>query len=658
MNADPSGAGASGVAAYPHVFSPVDIGGITLRNRVFVSAHTTNFGRDFLPTDQHVAYHRERARGGAGLIITEPLRVHETSLGRAGGLGASREALPGLARIVDAVRSEGAAIFSQVTHAGRHSENVFRRSPAWGPSDLRWNITGSVPHAMTVADMREVRRAYVDAARLAADAGYQGVEVHFGHGHLLHQFISPVANSRIDIYGGSEENRLRFPLEVLDDVLDAVGDSIVVGVRMSADELIEGGQDLAAGQRIAQLVCSTRPLGFLNVSVASYTEPSIGHHVADMSEGHAPYLPQYLAVAEVAGDVPVLAACRFVDVADAEDALATGKLAAVAMTRAHIADPHLLTKTWEGREGDVRPCVSCNFCIGEIAGHRPMTCMMNPTVGREEQWPVDPPPAPTPRTVLVVGGGPAGLECARVAAERGHRVRLWESENELGGQVRVGRRGVGRQDLDRLRQYEQAQLEGLGVEIRTGRPIEVADVVDARPDVVVVATGAVRRPPVVPGWGRSLSIDQVLAEPSWQGRTVVVLDTEAGWVTASVAETIARSGGTVHVVSALAAPLSAITYYTRMTTVERLLSHGVQMWPSSSATFEEGVAVVRSALHSGTTTIDHVTDVVVTEPATAQDGLTAELTAAGLVVRTIGDANAPRSLLESMFEGHSAGRSV
>jgi 2,4-dienoyl-CoA reductase-like NADH-dependent reductase (Old Yellow Enzyme family) len=645
------------VTAYPRVFSPVDLGGTTLRNRVFVSAHTTNFGADFLPTDRHVAYHRERARGGAGLIITEPLRVHPTSLGRAGGLAADPKALPGLSRITAAVREEGAAIFSQITHAGRHSENVFRRTAAWGPTDRRWTASGHVPHAMTRRDMVEVRDAYAAAARLAADAGFQGVEVHFGHGHLLHQFISPAANDRADAYGGSEENRLRYPLEVLDAVLDAVGDRVVVGVRMSADELVAGGQDLDAGRRIAHLLDSTRPLGFLNVSLASYTVPSIGHHVADMSEGHTPYLEQTLAVAKECTRTPVLAACRFVDLADAERGLATGLLAAVAMTRAHIADPHLLRKAAAGGEHRIRPCVSCNFCIGEIAGHRPMTCMMNPAVGREAQWPQDPVAAPGPRRVLVVGAGPAGMETARLAAERGHAVEVWETGPEPGGQLRIGRRGVGRGELDRLRAHLQRRLADLAVTVRTRCDASAPAVLADPPDVVVLATGARHAARDVPGWGPALTA-AALGRQTWTGATVLVLDDDNGWTAASVAETAARGGAEVHLVTAAGTALWAVTEYSRMTAVERLRDLGVQLWTSARAELSDGTATITSALVDTVVGVPGITDVIALDPPTARDDLAAPLAEAGVEVHVIGDAVAPRTLLEAMTEANTLGRAL
>ncbi|MBK1789197.1 oxidoreductase [Prauserella cavernicola] len=644
--------------AYPHVFRPTEIGGVPLRNRVFVSAHTTNFGEHFLPTERHVAYHAERARGGVGLIVTEPLRVHRTSLGRAGGLGTSRDSLPMLERLVTAVRDAGSAIFTQLTHAGRHSENVFERTASWGPTNRRFHAAGAVPHAVNRREMSEVRNAYVDGARLAADAGFQGIEIHFGHGHLLHQFISPLSNDRCDAYGGSEENRLRFPLEVLDSVLDAVGDRVAVGVRMSADELVEGGQDLAAGTRLARLLDTTRPIAFLNVSVASYTVPSIGHHVADMNEGHAPYLPLAYAIADACDSVPVLTACRFVDLADADHALADGRLTAIAMTRAHLADPHLVRKALAGREHDIRPCVAHNFCIGEVAGHRAITCMMNPTVGREAEWPVEPPAAEVPRRVVVVGAGPAGLEAARVAAERGHDVQLWERSGELGGRLGTARRGSGRGELDRLRRYAEHRLTELGVDVRTGRVVGAATVLAERPDAVVVATGALDRPSAVAGWGRTLTAAEALDGRTWTGRTLVVLDDDGSWTAASVAETAARGGAEVHVVAAAGTPLWDIGWYSRMTIVERLRSLGVRLWTSATAGFAHGGATVTSGLTGQATTVDGVTDVVALAIPETEHVLAEHLDGTVPTVHVIGDAVAPRSLLEAMFEGHAIGRAL
>lgn len=646
------------VPPYPLALAPVVLGGVSLRNHVFVSAHTTNFGNDFLPSARHVAYHRERARGGVGLIITEPLRVHDTSLGRSGGLSSSREGLTMLTALTTAIRDEGAAVFSQLTHAGRHSENTVRPAASWGPSPLPHHIIGQVPHAMGRSDLREVRRAYGHAARLARDAGFQGVEIHFGHGHLLHQFISPASNSRTDIYGGDEQSRLRFPMEVLQEVIDAIGDELVVGVRMSADELLPGGQDLAFGCRIAAQVDSLAGVDFLNVSIASYTVPSIGHHVADMSEGRTPYLQQTLEIARECQRIQVLMACRVVDLADAERVLASGPITAVAMTRAHIADPYLIRNALAGAESDTRPCVSCNYCIEQIGRHRSLTCMMNPTVGREQEWSPLPQPALQPQTILVIGGGPAGMECARVAAQRGHRVDLWEQETELGGQVRIGRTAHGRHELSLLKEYEERQLQSLGVRVRTGRPATVEEIVEAAPDTVIIASGARQRHRSVPGWGPAVSVVQALAQTSWIDRVILILDLTGNWTSLSIAETIAERGGLVHLITPASTPLWSVPEYSRMVALQRLQTRQVEIHTASDVEFDNGTAHIHSQLNSGTTTIPGVTDVIPVAHLQAMDQLVEPLRDLEIPTVLIGDAMAPRSLFESIYEGHAAGRNL
>jgi pyruvate/2-oxoglutarate dehydrogenase complex dihydrolipoamide dehydrogenase (E3) component len=284
--------------------------------------------------------------------------------------------------------------------------------------------------------------------------------------------------------------------------------------------------------------------------------------------------------------------------------------------------------------------------------------MMNPAVGREATWPVVPEPAAVPRRVLVVGGGPSGLETARVAAERGHAVTVCESSDDVGGQLRTGRRGVGRGELDRLVRYEKSQLARLGVEVRTGVEVagETLSVHDA--DVIVVATGSARPPADVEGWGAAVTVDQALSGRDWAGRLVVLLDDEGSWATSSLAETIARGGATVHVVTAASSALWGVSEYSRMTALERLRALGVQFWTSASARFADGAAVVVSSLVDSTVRIGPVDDVVVVDHPRARSDLAETLQAAGAQVHLIGDASAPRSLLEAMTEGHALGRAL
>lgn len=510
----------SGAEAVEAVFAPIEIGDVTIANRIFLPAHTTNFARDFLPTQDHVAYLRERARGGVGLLIVEPLRVHRTSLGRAGGLtGNDRRALPGLRAIVDAVKAEGARVFVQITHAGRHGENAVDRLPAWGPSAIPWVAGGEMPHAMTRREMDMVRDAYVEVALLAIEAGFEGIEVHLGHGHLLHQFLSPAANDRHDAFGGGLANRMRYPLEVLEAVMQAVAGKVPVGVRVSVDDLMPDGMPPDEHRTLAGRAVALGA-AFVNASVAAYQWPSIGHHVADMSTPAHPFLELTVALREAIGAVPLLTANRYRTIADAADALATGAVDMVGMNRAHMADPFLVQKSKQGAR--IRPCVANNFCIGQIAAHRPISCMMNPRVGREALWPEQPPTARVPRRVLVIGGGPAGMEAARVAAVAGHDVTLWERAASLGGRLVVAGTGHGRRDLHAMRDWLIAELEASGTVVVAANATP-GTVAAFAPDVVILASGAVADAPSVE---LAVPVDEALATPreKWAASRVAIID--------------------------------------------------------------------------------------------------------------------------------------
>lgn len=649
-------------ARYPNVFRPFRIGKVEIRNRIFIPAHTTNFATDFLPDPKHIDYHRERARGGVGLIIIEPLRVHRTSLGRSGGLsGSESAALQGLRRITDTIHAEGVPVFVQLTHAGRHSENAVDRSAPWGPDDQPWTTSGEPPHPMTDAEIAEVVQAYRDAAELAIRAGFDGMEIHFGHGHLLHQFLSPATNHRADDWGGSLENRMRFPLAVLRATVEQIAGRAAFGVRCSVDELLDGGLDAEESLEIIHRTAQEPGIDFFNTSVASYNWPSIGYHVPDMSYPAHPYLETTKRVRALVGDIPVLTAVGYRGLADAEEALASDRVDMVGMMRAHIADPEIIAKTLEGREHEIRPCIAGNFCIEQLATNHPITCMMNPRVGREGAWPAAPARNKAPKRVLVLGAGPAGLEAGAVAAEAGHDVTLWEARSETGGLLGLAGTGQGRSDLHKMRQTLVERLGRSGAKLVLDKKASLEEICAFGADRVIIATGAAAVDTAPAGFAGALTHLEALAEArdSWNGRRVAIWDETGSWGALSTAETIAAAGGQVSFFSGPDAPFWGINLYSRMTALERLreLRVLVRTRVRPAGLVEGRLRFAESSL-GGEEDFGRFDRLVLCRRGMAQTGLLNALQAAGQNAVSIGDAHAPRTLLQAVFEGHRAARQI
>lgn len=644
---------------YKNCFEAVQVGPLSLKNRVFVSAHTTNFGHDFLPTQRHVDFHRARASGGVGLIITEGIRVHPTSIGRPNCIvGYKEEGIGGFRAIANAVHEHGTKIMGQLVHTGRHNDNLVTGSVAWAPSATRWNELGRVPHAMDKKDIAELCEYFVKSAKNLEAAGFDGCEVHFGHGHLIHQFLSLNSNERDDEYGGSLENRTRIGIEVVNAVTEAVSKSFAVGIRISADDFVPGGMGLEDTLAMVEIVVNkVNRLDFLNVSHAEYTSPSIGYHVADMNYGDAPFVHLPETFAKKFPQLPVFGIGRMTSIDIAEKVLDSTAITLIGMTRAHIADPHILRKVKEGRKDEIRPCVSCNYCIGELNRGLALSCMMNPTSGREGQWSdADYGMVGDKKTVLVIGAGPSGLEAARVAATRGHIVHLWEKADELGGALRIGARGKGRSDLGKLVDYEVAQIERLGVHIATNKEADRASVVALDPDEIIIAIGSVPTQEVSLD-APVMDASELIANPDKAGKRVVLIDCEGGWRAASAAETLATSGREVSVISPGPGLFWEINAYSQMLIVDRLKKADVAFYTIARVQSWDGVDL---SLRDGCRTdrwIRDVDTVCVASPGLPRNNPLREITE-GYSVNVIGDALAPRDLLQVMYQGHEVGRRV
>lgn len=650
-------------AAYPHVFRPLDLGPVRVRNRIFVPAHTTNYGEDNLPSRRHLDYHRARAAGGVGLIIFEAIRVHRSSLGRRQGVnGYDRAAIPAFAAIAKAVQAEGARLFGQVIHLGRHIDGNFARMPAWSSSAVPWSGTAPPPHPMTEAEIAAVIAGHAEVAANLVEAGLDGVELTLGHGHLLQQFLSPAVNRRTDRWGGDEAGRMRMPLETLRAVRAAVGTRAALGIRISADEFLEDGLGLADMQRITAALCAAVEVDFVNVSHSAYHgSATISTQMADMAfpADSFHHLPRGIAAAlRAAGqEIPVFAVCRFRGVEEAEAMLAGGEVAMVGMARAHMADPALVRKAAEGRAAETRPCIGCNQgCAGFLALSLPITCLANPAMGREGEWTAA--PAAVPRRVLVVGGGPAGMEAAAVAAGRGHHVTLWEASDALGGALRWTAQMKLRGEFQRLLDAQIAALGRAQVRVETGRLATAEAILAGGFDAVVLATGAEAAACVLPDGGTALTMEAALADPAALGAHVVVEDRLGSFAVAGFIEWLAGIGRRVTVLAPGGAPGWQVNIYSSFAWRQRLREKSVRILPLHAAEALEGRVLRLRELSAGeAVTLVDVDALVAPAHGQPRDGLAAALQGR-IALHQVGDAMAARSALEAVFEGHEAGRAL
>ena len=649
---------------YPHVFEPLVINGVPIRNRIVVPAHTTNYGVDHMPSERHVDYHRERARGGPGLIIFESIRVHPSSLSKPQGIaGYDPRCVEPFRRVADAVHGQSARLFGQIIHLGRQVDGDAVRAVPWGPSPIPWTTTAPVPHAMNEGDMADVVAGFVLSARHVLEAGLDGLEVHFGHGHLLQQFLSPASNARTDQYGGSEENRLRFPLEVLRAVRDAVGPDVCVGVRVSGHEYLDGGLTVDEMERIVVAVADAAQVDFVNVSHSAYHgSGSLSTQMADMQypvDGFRDVARRMRRALRGAGhEMPTFAVCKVRTIAEAESILAAGDADMAGMARAHIADPSIVAHAAAGREHLTRTCIGCNQgCAGFLEKVLPITCLVNPAAGKEATW-GDPvaDPAPRPRRVLIIGAGPAGMEAAWVAAARGHDVTVWERSPRTGGRLRTLEQMPLRRDFLALGDWQEAACSRHGVTVRTSLDADVASVLAFAPDAVVVAAGARFNPPAIEGAVMVVTLEEALAAPERLGRDVAVVDRTGEWAAASVVEHLAGTGITVTAIATGDRFAWRVTIYSRTGLMDRIERLGVEVHTGRQVVGAEDGRLRISGLRGGATSLGPFSGVVVADHGVADDRLAAPLRSAGLEVHLAGDSLAARTALEAVYEGHEVGR--
>jgi 2,4-dienoyl-CoA reductase (NADPH2) len=537
------------------LFTPLRVGPLTLANRVVFCAHLTNYAREGLPTPQHAAYYARRAAGGAGLIITEEHSTHPADQPYEKLIQGYRpEVIPGYRRITGAVHAYGVPVLAQLNHNGGQSSGMYSRLPVQAPSPVPDPLFREVPKPVEPDEIAEIVAGYARVARHCTEGGFDGVELQCSQSSIIRAFLSPAANQRTDRYGGSLRNRARLLLEIVAAVREAIGPGHALGVRLCGDEMIEGGTTLGEAVEVARMASGTGAVDYISTTMGVATA-TLYLVVASMraAPGHALHVP---AAIRAAVDVPVLGAGRITSPQQADQALADGQCDLVGVVRGQIADPDFVAKTRAGDAAAIRTCLSCNQeCAGRVGRNRWLGCTANPAAGRESR----PPPAPPGNTgrrpgagrrVYVVGGGPGGLQAAVTAAERGHRVTLFEAAGRTGGQAAVAARMPGRAGFAVLTRDLAAQARRAGVRLETSHQVDAEFLRAERPDAVVLATGAV---PVQPAWAhghpRVVDVCQVADGSVRPGGTVVVLDELGFHPATSVAELLADRGCTVQVMT-------------------------------------------------------------------------------------------------------------
>jgi len=651
---------------FRHLFTPLRVGGLTLKNRIFSTGHAEAMAEDGKPGPHLRAYHEAKARGGAGLtIVGGSTSVHPSSPASAWNMVANHDdsVIPGYRSLADAVHRHGCRVMSQLTHMGRRSQSDVE---GWhvllAPSQIPEKVHREVPHEIEPEQITMLVRAFGDATRRCREGGLDGVELSFAHNHLVDQFWSPLFNQRTDEYGGSLENRMRFGFEVLREIRRQVGSDWVVGARISGDEMTAGGLTAADMAEIARRLATSGLVDFLSIiGGAAHTLPLQALAVPNMASPHGIYVPLAAAIKAAVATMPIFHAGRIVDPIHAEQILADGSIDLVGMTRALIADPDLPRKAIEGRLDDVRLCVGANEgCIDRIYQGKPVTCVQNPGAGRETEL-AELVPTASPRRVVVVGAGPAGLEAARVAALRGHRVVLLEREAEVGGQVLLAARGPARAEYAGILRFLARQVEKLTIDCRLRVEASVDTVLAESPEVVIIATGSSPYRPDLPGLdGKHVVTDRdVLLDRAEVGERVVVVDDVHTQQGLSTAEYLLDRGRRVEVISRLFYAGQDVGVTSIAPLYSRLFAKGVMLTPHTDLVAVEGSAVVVANVYTHTERrIEGVDTLVLSMGSRSTDALYRALKGKVSMLHAIGDCVAPRGVHQAILEGTRVARAV
>lgn len=647
---------------YKYLFSPIHLGNTRLENRVVWTGHGTRFTTGPLPTRRLRDYFVRRAQGQVGLIVTEASAVTLAGRSRADAMCPhSDDIIAEYANIADGVHPYGTKLFVQLTHAGINVYKSFGY-PVVGPSRIRSSNSQEYPHELRRDEIAEIVQAFADAALRVKKGGLDGVELLASQGQLLTQFLSPLINQRTDVYGGSFDNRFRFLAEVVDAVRRKVGPDVTLGVRICGDEFAEGGLTLADSLEIARRLADVNQLDYLSVDGGLTT--NIMGHCLSIAPLYVPlnYMVHLASNIRRAVDLPIVCVGRINDPLQAEKLLVDGHADLIGMCRALICDPDFVIKAKEDRIDDIRKCIACNEgCIGRFSRGSAIACIQNPEAGCEAEF-GDLQQAEVSKKVVVVGGGPAGMQAALMCVKRGHQVVLFEKQDSLGGQVLIAAKAPLKSEFSDIARFLSREIKQSSVDLRLGVEADAETVLKEAPDSVIVATGSLPYIPSIPGakdHARVFSVWDVLNGAADDAKRAVVLDSEGHDQAAGAAERLADNGCTVEILTPRDCVGEFMYVNNRVLMTKRLYEKNVRITPHMDVKHINGGTLTAENVYSQKQrTIDNIDTLVFAVGNRAHDDLFFALEHKIDDLNMAGDCIAPRRVFDAIRDGLNVGKRI
>lgn len=650
--------------AFPRLFSPLQIRGQTLRNRIFSTGHMAVMLDDGVPSEAMVAYHAAKAKGGAALTIIEAARAHPSGdSGRPAIRAYDPACIPGYAKLAAACQAEGCKVFGQLSHPGREMTLAAdgTHAVAFAPSAVPNERFHVMPRPMSARLIADVIAGFETSAGHLREAGLDGIEIVASHGYLLGQFLNPRVNLRNDAYGGSLENRVRIVRDVITAARAGAGDRMVVGIRLSGEDKDHDGVKQGEMLQIARALADEPDLDYLNVTAGTSAGLAGSTHIVPSMRFDAGYTAPLAAAIRAVVNKPVLVAGRINQPQTAEEIIGTGAADMCGMTRALISDPEMPNKALKDDIDDIRACVACNqACIGHMLNACSISCIQHPETGRELTYGTRK-PAHTRRKIMVIGGGPAGLKAAAVAAERGHAVTLHEAGPHLGGQVNLAMRLPGRSEFGGVVTNLAREVARSGAELHIKSLITEDRIRDEAPDAIILATGARSYVPSIDGTDEAhiVSATQVLEGQANVGARVAIADWRCDWVGLGLAEMLAREGCHVRLAVNGMVPGQTVPQYARDQWLGELHRLGVEVLPHMRLFGADAQDAYFQHTLSGEAVILHDVDTLVTALGSqSETTLEEKLADWPGEIHVIGDGLCPRTVEEAVLEGLKAGSEV